>query len=414
MRSQSIGGWAALLLAAAVLSSCDSTEIIRPASGALDSLAVVPDSATVTVGGVTQFTVVAFDSAGRVTSVTPTWSTSDETVITVDPEGRVFGVAEGRAWVIATAGGLADSATVHVAAATRGWFTQISGVTGTHLNGIHVVAPGRDGWIVGDAGRVLRTYDGGNTWTLQTAPSTVRLNSVWFTSVNEGWIVGDGGVLLRTTNGGLNWSRVLNAFASENLEDVWFSSRDSGWVVGGNGVILRTTNAGTSWERRVPVSENLASVAFHGARDGWAVGSQGTILGTHDGGESWFQVSGVTSSNLRGVWRTSLVRANAVGFGGTTPRTVLGPDSVRWQAEEIGTPHVLESVMFPTETIGWAVGFGGGGGLVLRSDNGGSTWIGQPTSAAGSLNEVFFVNPTSGWAVGDNGTILRTVTGGQP
>src|SRR5688572_8934294 len=109
MQSRSIGGWAALLLAAAVLASRDSTETTRPVPGALDSLVVVPDSATVTVGGITPFTVVAFDSAGRVTSATPSWSTSDANIATVDGQGRVYGVSEGRAWVIASAGAVVDS-----------------------------------------------------------------------------------------------------------------------------------------------------------------------------------------------------------------------------------------------------------------------------------------------------------------
>jgi len=409
--------WAALLLAAVAAAGCDSTdETTKPTPGAVDSLVVVPDSGAVSIGAVIQFTAVAYDSAGQVTSATIDWDSSDESVFTIDAQGRVFGESEGVAWVIASVGTVVDSAVVRVTAATRGWFTQPSGTTGTHLNGVYFLANGRDGWVVGDAGRVLRTYDAGSSWAQQSATTSANLHAVWFTNANEGWAVGNSGTVLRTTNGGLNWSRVLNTFAAENLLDVHFANRDSGWIVGENGVILRTTNAGTSWQRTVLGSDHLYSVSFFGSLDGWAVGRSGAIIGTHDGGASWFSVQGtVTASDLRAVWRVSESRANAVGIGGATPRTVAGPDTTLWEAVEVGAPHVLDGVYFTSGTTGWAVGFGGGGGLILRSDDGGASWLSQsPPSTSSALNDVFFVNAQSGWAVGDNGTIFHTVTGGLP
>ena len=43
-----------------------------------------------------------------------------------------------------------------------------------------------------------------------------------------------------------------------------------------------------------------------------------------------------------------------------------------------------------------------------------SSWQPQPANSAFRLEDVFFVDTQRGWAVGANGTIVHTVTGGQP
>ena len=50
----------------------------------------------------------------------------------------------------------------------------------------------------------------------------------------------------------------------------------------------------------------------------------------------------------------------------------------------------------------------------MATTDGGVNWAPQTTSPAFMLNGVRFVDSLRGWAVGNNGTILHTVTGGQP
>ncbi|MBW3571896.1 MAG: lamin tail domain-containing protein [Gemmatimonadetes bacterium] len=67
------------------------------------TVTVTPSSATVTVGGTYLFAASAVDSAGRTTSTTYTWSSSDAAVATMGADGRATGVAAGTAAVRATA-----------------------------------------------------------------------------------------------------------------------------------------------------------------------------------------------------------------------------------------------------------------------------------------------------------------------
>jgi photosystem II stability/assembly factor-like uncharacterized protein len=51
-------------------------------------------------------------------------------------------------------------------------------------------------------GTILRTTDGGATWTSQASGTNNPLFGVAFTDANTGTAVGDGGTILRTTDGG--------------------------------------------------------------------------------------------------------------------------------------------------------------------------------------------------------------------
>ncbi len=60
----------------------------------------------------------------------------------------------------------------------------------------------------------------------------------------------------------------------------------------------------------------------------------------------------------------------------------------------------------------WAVGGDGTNGTILRTDDGGLTWITQPSGTDAGLLSVSAVDEYTAWAVGTNGTILKTSDGG--
>ena len=55
---------------------------------------------------------------------------------------------------------------------------------------------------MGNFGTILKTINGGSTWTPQFSGTNESLNSVFFTDVNTGYVVGSSGTILKTTNGG--------------------------------------------------------------------------------------------------------------------------------------------------------------------------------------------------------------------
>jgi photosystem II stability/assembly factor-like uncharacterized protein len=54
----------------------------------------------------------------------------------------------------------------------------------------------------------------------------------------------------------------------------------------------------------------------------------------------------------------------------------------------------------------------GAGGTILRTTDGGETWVSQSSGTGNILYGVFFTSTNTGTAVGARGTILRTTTGG--
>jgi len=58
---------------------------------------------------------------------------------------------------------------------------------------------------VGEYGIILRTTNGGDSWSSQIIGTTNWLSSVHFVDINTGWAVGDSGSIYHTTNGGVSF-----------------------------------------------------------------------------------------------------------------------------------------------------------------------------------------------------------------
>ena len=115
-----------------------------------------------------------------------------------------------------------------------------------------------------------------------------RLNKVYAVDSNTAWAVGQNSTIVKTTDGGSTWSYQKFAAASAELHDVAFSDANTGWAVGANGTILSTTDGGANWSAQTSgITSDLRGVAFKDANNGWAVGAGAVILTTDDGGSSW-------------------------------------------------------------------------------------------------------------------------------
>jgi hypothetical protein len=72
------------------------------------------------------------------------------------------------------------------------------------LNSVFFLPNTEIGWIVGNAGSIIHTANGGETWEAQKSPVKAHLESVSFLDRNNGWAVGTKGTVLRTRDGGIN------------------------------------------------------------------------------------------------------------------------------------------------------------------------------------------------------------------
>ncbi len=108
-----------------------------------------------------------------------------------------------------------------------------------------------------------------------------------------GWLVGDGGLVLRTSDGGRSWSPPPASLPAGMADYYDFQSvavlGQRVWIAGSPGTrVLHSADGGQTWEffetgQSLPVH----ALAFLDAYRGWAVGAMGTILATRDGGRSW-------------------------------------------------------------------------------------------------------------------------------
>ena len=214
-------------------------------------------------------------------------------------------------------------------------------LTGVHftdaLNGV-AVGYGHDS-LPNPQAVILRTIDGGTSWSNQLSPRNSYLYDVYFADNNNGWIVGEildwvvrGGVILNTTDGGTTWSEQWYS-PTVGLTDIYFRDLDNGWAVAYSGQppgpyggrILKTTNGGTTWtEQIIAPDRELWGLTFSDDNNGWIVGSDGLILSTIDGGTNWIQQISGTLNWISGVNFTDIDNGWAVGGDGTILHTTNG------------------------------------------------------------------------------------------
>jgi len=178
--------------------------------------------------------------------------------------------------------------------------------------------------------RILKTSDSGQSWIYQRSSTVVDtiLNSITFTDKNTGYAVGGildlTSLILKTTDGGNTWSVVHSEF-DRTLFSVEFPEDSIGYAVGIWGKIMKTIDAGNSWlTMNPPTNLILTSVYFVDADTGYAVGDSGLILKTVDGGQNWFQQNSGTSEVLISVYFTGASTGYICGTGGLILKTING------------------------------------------------------------------------------------------
>lgn len=268
------------------------------------------------------------------------------------------------------------------------------------------------GWIVGQEGLVLHTDDGGKTWQKQNANAVFKENdgtskqaylfAIDALDANTAWAVGDRSMLVRTTDGGKTWTSgkvkmELDTSGGESLAaadpifyGVKFIDPQRGWIVGEFGKILATGDGGQSWHEQEKTLLEGSSGFFDlldlptlfglhptDAQNVIAVGLEGHVARTVDGGQRWAfdkidagdvplvdPMYDVTEMPDGTEW--------AVGAAGEVIRK--GPSDPAWTRAKIGQDVLtwLRAVNFSDAKNGWMVG---GFGLIFRTTDGGKTWL---------------------------------------
>lgn len=266
-------------------------------------------------------------------------------------------------------------------------------------------------------------------WSKVPIAAEDDLTAVQFLDPTTGYVAGDKGTILKTTDGGATWSRLVpTAVAGERLLGMSFVDAATGYVIT-ESKLFKTADGGATWEQAYDFAEKLKdrlrAVKFVTGTAGFVTGNR-SLYQTLDGKE-WTKAaisyaSGVEANGAR-VWlagydvhTTDLTNVYVPVAGASKPC--------------IGFGDCYAAVAFPSATEGWIFGASGnqGDGLtgltMQRTRDGGATWakgdpngqIGEMLSYAGNgagryPPRLRFTSADHGWLLVD-GDMLATHDGG--
>ncbi len=273
-----------------------------------------------------------------------------------------------------------------------------------------------DGWIVGDAGRILHTNDGGDTWESQRSGTQSSLYSIVFVDRLTGWASGGSNTIIHTTNGGISWtSQGPPSDTAKGYLSIFFVDKQTGWAVSNYGDIVSTRDAGTTWSyQKSGVWWALTSVYFLDHVNGWAVATNRIVLSTHDGGNNWFpreiadtspaMFTDVYFADEKNGWiATSTVACCSCTMPTGTPILSTSDGGSTWRCRAVLPVEDVRSLYLTNKNIGWAVGMN----QIFCTGDGGRTWLSQYKIGDDYLVGVSFVDSYHGWVLGFRGTVLR-------
>ena len=372
------------------------------------------------------------------------------------------------------------------------------------LRGVFVLDDS-DSWACGERGIVLRSTDDGQTWvwpsgsyqpimSFSDTPTEAVLFDVWMLTDSIGFLVGEDGVLLRTTNGGVSWSHPGNAASVLQLPNpdpydlykihvIDGGSHDGTIVIAADrGLVLYSTDSGTTWQTAFAFHcgngesylEHWSLEFVPGTGEGYLVGGAGhnggALFRTEDAGVTWERVmyirpfpwqigpdgsvkidqtgehewvptlygvaivpSTVSSpepdvltvgyasavyrwigDGLPGtfVYHTCLPPLGFVEWSGTEPYWLLEHFEVQPGDIWPGLPPLSGIHSVPSGTDGTETWLTGAAGTIRHSVNRGVTWSEMGSVQGNRLAAGDFANPTDGCFTGQGRVITRTLDGG--
>lgn len=315
-----------------------------------------------------------------------------------------------------------------------------------------------------DGGTVVAVSadESANPFLLAASVTDATLNSIAIVSSDRLCAVGDCGAILKSENGGVSWTEIPNP-AQSNLHAVVFFDSEHGLAVGGSignytrtsrAVVLRTLDGGLSWQ---PVENNLprlCGMLLQGRRliawGDYSPGTQTGVFQSTDFGNTWqpipFSLGHVMAlgtaadhsivaidtlgraqvgSSMAGTSRDLNARLGAIRqlhhtgqfwiALGQNGELVRSHDGKTWT--QIEYPLSTEARAFCTwESVAqfgnevWIAG--NPGSILLHSSDGGLSWQVEKTSQTLPIQAVGFWDAQRGWAVGALGQIMATRDGG--
>ncbi len=256
-------------------------------------------------------------------------------------------------------------------------------------------------------GQIFRTTDSGLTWSCYVPDPSVYLQGVSFSDSLHGMIIGLYGTIFKTSDGGITWQQISKSLTTERLSSVSFANKTWGYAAGGDHNPVQTSDGGNHWEKISAKFEgDFSGVFLLNEKRIVIISINGEIILSNDGGKSWS--SNISYMSLLMNSLTFSDANNGIIVGDTILKTTNGGET--WVGRNRGVWNTLYGAHFPDSQTGYAVG---SYGTIIKTTDGGDTWV---TLAVNSDNNsyygVAFTDAENGTIVGSYGTILHTTNGG--
>jgi len=256
---------------------------------------------------------------------------------------------------------------------------------------------------------VLQNFsDAQAVWYTSTINTTGSHNiyKIQFVDQNTGYGCGASGTIMKTTNGGATWSN-LTIGTTKALSALFFLNANTGWVgVRDDFYIRKTTDGGLTWvmqEADVLGSTEPIDIFFINAQTGYTQSVNRTFK-TVNGGQQW----DVINYSISAFYDLQYIN-ESIGFAlerSNLKRTYNG--GVNWYDAPIFSMSTRESkcLYFLNDQTGWIAG----ANYIVRTTNGGTTAV-KDTLPMINPTAVKFINENTGWVVGSYGGLNGTSTG---
>ncbi len=249
--------------------------------------------------------------------------------------------------------------------------------------------------------KIMKTTDAGYNWTdvLQT---DYVINNLYFYNHNIGFAVCENGKIYKTLDSGINW--ILLPFSDSNyVYNIFFLDENIGWACLGSDKIIKTIDGGNNWTASTtPNAIANQDVEFINDSIGYAVGLYAYIFKSTNGGTTWEQLPMIFS-----MFDIDFVDEN-LGFlicGEWILKTTDGGNS--WITVNSSSGAQLNSIATFSNKFVWAVGTD----KIYYSSNSGSDWVAQSYTPYSYLQKVSCIDSVNVWILGDK-KLYRTTSGG--
>lgn len=274
-------------------------------------------------------------------------------------------------------------------------------------------------------------------WTLVTTGVTARLRGISAPSSRVIWASGTGGTVIRSADGGTTWSRLeIPDSSALDFRDIDSVDDRTAYVLsigdGDASRIYKTSDAGRTWTLQFRNDNPRAfydAMAFRDARTGFAfsdsVDGRMIVLATTDGGAHWSPISSGLLPALEGEGAFAASGTNiALGrrqiwIGTSKSRVVRSTDNGRtWSVANTPLPTSTSAGIFSIAFADDERGIVVGGDYKVESGavnnaaitvDGGQTWT-LVTGLRGFRSAVAFIpsRPGTAIAVGPSGADYST------